>query len=61
MKEEALTSSSLETGGMAHRAMRGSTWVSQEAERGGESMNTSLYFGYCGKSKAGQHKRLKIG
>ena len=61
LKEEALTSSSLETGGMAHRATWGSTWVSQEAERGGECMTTSLYFGYCGKGDAGQHKRLRIG
>lgn len=61
MKEEALTSSSLETGGMAHGATRGSAGVSQEAERGGESMTTSLYFGYCGKAEPGQHKRLRTG
>ena len=60
MKEEALTSSSLETGGMAHTATWGSTWVSQEAEGGWESMTTSLYFGCCGKGEAGQSKCLKI-
>ena len=42
MKEEALTSSSLEAGGMAHRATWGSTWVSQEAERGRESTAANL-------------------
>lgn len=45
---------------MPHRATCGTPGFSQEAEAGVKSVYQNLYWGLCGKGKAGQGEHVRI-